>query len=71
MLEKLGDRREKLLAILAMLSFRMTELAEARIWFSILRLLIPGNGNMSFVHTSSRAVSIRILSARLGAKVGM
>jgi hypothetical protein len=30
-LEKLGDRREKLLAMLAMLSFRMTELAEARI----------------------------------------
>jgi hypothetical protein len=29
MLEKLGERREKLLAILAMLSFRMTEFAEA------------------------------------------
>jgi hypothetical protein len=31
MLEKLGDRREKLLAMLAMLSFRITEFAEARI----------------------------------------
>jgi hypothetical protein len=31
MLEKLGDRREKLLVMLAMLSFRITEFAEARI----------------------------------------
>lgn len=31
MLEKLGERREKLLAMLAILSFRITELAEARI----------------------------------------
>jgi hypothetical protein len=31
MLEKLGERREKLLAILAMLSFLMTEFADARI----------------------------------------
>jgi len=30
-LERLGERREKLLAMLAMLSFRMTELAEALI----------------------------------------
>jgi hypothetical protein len=30
-LEKLGERREKLLAMLAILSLRMTELAEARI----------------------------------------
>lgn len=69
MLEKLGERREKLLAMLAMLSLRMTELAEARIGFSTLRFPIPGKGKMSFVQTSSNAVSSRILSARLGAKV--
>jgi hypothetical protein len=31
MLEKLGERREKLLAMLAMLSLRITEFADARI----------------------------------------
>ena len=69
-LEKLGERREKLLAMLAMLSFRITELAEARNWFSTLREPIPGNGRMSLVQTSSRAVSSRILSALRGASVG-
>jgi hypothetical protein len=70
MLEKLGERREKLLVMLAMLSFRITEFADARMWFSTLRLPIPGKGNMSLVHVSSRADSSRILSALLGAKVG-
>jgi hypothetical protein len=70
MLEKLGERREKLLVMLAMLSLRITELAEARIGFSTLRVPIPGNGKISFVQTSSSPVSSLILSARLGAKVG-
>jgi hypothetical protein len=70
MLEKLGERREKLLAMLAMLSFLMTEFADARIWFSTLRFDMPGKGKTSLVHTSSRRVSRRIRSARLGASVG-
>lgn len=70
MLEKLGERREKLLAMLAMLSLRMTEFADARMWFSTRRLLMPGKGKISFVQTSSSAVSSRIRSARRGAKVG-
>lgn len=70
-LEKLGERREKLLAMLAMLSFRITEFADARIWFSTLRFDMPGNGKTSFVHTSSMAVSRRTRSALLGARVGM
>jgi hypothetical protein len=70
MLEKLGERREKLLAMLAMLSLRMTELADAFNWFSILRFDMPGKGKTSLVHTSSRRFSKRILSARRGARVG-
>jgi len=69
-LEKLGERREKLLAILAMLSLRMTEFADARICFSTLRFDIPGNGRASFVQTSSSTVSRRMRSALRGAKVG-
>lgn len=54
-----------------MLNLRITEFAEARIGFSGLRTPIPGYGMISRVHTSESAVSIRIRSARLGAKVGM
>jgi hypothetical protein len=70
MLEKLGERREKLLAMLAMLSFRIIEFADARIWFSTLRFDMPGNGSMSFVHTSSSIVSSLMRSALRGARVG-
>ena len=46
-LTRLADRRENELVMLAILSFRMTECAEARKGFSL--PLIPGNGKASFV----------------------
>lgn len=69
-LAKLVDRFEKLLAMLAMLSLRITELAEARIGLSGLLDTIPGYGSTSRDQTSVSAVSRRIRSARRGARVG-
>jgi len=46
-LAKLADRRENELVMLAILSFRMTECADARKGFSLPRM--PANGRASFV----------------------
>src|SRR3954454_16114960 len=56
-LARLPDRFVKLLAILATLSFRIIELAEARTGCSLrLRPVIPGYGRISRVQTSHRMV---------------
>src|SRR6187402_2380823 len=71
-LARLPDRFVKLLAILATLSFRIIELADARTGCSLrLRPVIPGYGRNSRVQTSDRMVSRRIRSARVGASTGM
>lgn len=64
----LVDRLVKLLVILALLNFRIIELAEVRIKCSPRFGLIPGKGNTSRVHTSVSAYSIRSLSTRFGAR---
>jgi hypothetical protein len=64
-------RFEKLLAMLAMDSFRITEFAEALIEFSPLILpLMPGKGRSALVYTSEMWFSSFTLSERRGARVG-
>lgn len=54
--------------MLATLSFRIMEVADARTRCSLrLRPVMPGNGRMSRVHTSVSRASSLILSARGGA----
>lgn len=68
----LADRFVKLLAILATLSFRIIELAEARTRCSLRALpAMPGNGIISRVQTSPRRFSSLIRSARGGASTGI
>lgn len=68
----LEDRFVKLLVMLATLSFRITELADARTT-SLLRGLdvMPGKGRISLDHTSCNRISSRTLSSREGDKTGM
>lgn len=58
--------------MLATLSFRMTDEAELRTRCSLRdRVVMPGNGRMSRLHTSLRSASILALSLRGGASVGI
>lgn len=62
----------KLLVILATLSLRIIELADLLTICSLrARPIIPGYGKTSRVQTSARRLSIRIRSARGGAKTCM
>lgn len=71
-LTTLLDRFVKLLAILATLSLRIIELADARTRCSLrARVVIPGNGMISEVQTSASRCSILILSTREGARTGI
>ena len=67
-LTQLGDRFLKLPVLLALLSFRIIELADVRIMCSPRLLLIPGYGRRSLVHTSVNPYSMRSRSTRLGAR---
>ena len=71
-LAMLPDRFVKLLAMLATLSLRMIDVAEALVSISLrARLDIPGYGKTSLVQTSDSKASIRIRSARVGARIGI
>jgi len=65
------DRLEKLLAILAMLSLRITWLAEARMLYSGHFDPRPGHGNASLVQTSESTCSSWIRSLRRGVRTEM
>lgn len=67
-LAQLADRFLKLPVLLALLSFRIIELADVRIKCSPRLLLIPGYGKRSLVHTSVNPYSIRSRSTRFGAR---
>ena len=70
-LAMLPERFVKLLAILATLSFRMMELADALVRISLrTRPDIPGYGSISRVQTSARIASKRTRSVRAGARMG-
>ena len=66
---KLGERLVKGVWILARLSLRTSEPAEARIILPPRTKDIPGYGKVSRVQMSARECSIRTLSDRLGASI--
>ena len=71
-LAMLPDRLVKLLVMLATLSFRIIEWAEARTRCSLLAWpAIPGNGRISRVQTSARRLSSLTRSERAGARTGI
>lgn len=71
MLGTLGERLPSELVMFATLSLRMTVVAELRTRCSLLdRLLMPGNGRTSRLHTSASKDSMRARSPREGAKTG-
>lgn len=62
---------DKVVAVLAMLNLRMTEVADVRIRCPPRWPVMPGYGRRSLVHTSDIFCSIRCLSPRLGARIGI
>lgn len=72
MLVKLAERLVKVLVMLVTLSLRIMDCAEVRIICSLrARVVIPGKGSASRVHTSESRASSLALSPRVGASTGI